>query len=1020
MFKYVVTTLIILINTVVFSQTIQLNQANWQQRVDYNIQVTLRDSQNMLSGFETITYHNNSPNVLTEIYIHLWPNAYLNNQTPFAKQQVENGKTDFYFAPDSLRGKLDSINFKVNGKSVKTEFVTGYEIIKLLLDSGVQPNTSIKITTPFRVKLPRVFSRLGEENFLYCLTQWYPKPAVYDVNGWNPMPYLDQGEFYSEFGKFVVDITTPKNYVVTATGQIQQQEETLWWQKRTDGNLIPHPSKNKTKTLQFVQDSVHDFAWFASAKFKVSKAETILKSGRKIDTWLFSEKDDNKVRAKGVDYINEAIQFYSDNLGEYPYQQASAVITELKAGGGMEYPTITNVTEVNKQIIVHEVGHNWFYGILASNEREYPWMDESLNSYYESRNDYQAKPVLYKNLFAKKPNTSRFNIGSNSFASSSFGLLQLQYLLSARNNADQLITLPSKAYTGLNYGSIIYGKAPLAFLQLEKYLGTPTFDSMMKSYYQNWKFKHPLPNDFINHVKGFTDKDLTWFFKDLMNTVAKPDYAITRVQKRNNNLIITIRNKGFVAAPFYIQTLNNDSVLHQIAVAPFNETTTVTMPASNATQVRIDALEESIDAYRDNNYARTTGLFRTTRGIETKFLVNIEKPNKQQLFYTPIIGANYYNKTMVGLALYNSILPRKKTEYYFTPMYAFGTKDLAGYFSLQTRAFGYGFIREALVGFDMARFASAGYNSNQVIGVDTLGQPILGFEYGLKVYEKLTPRITIFFKNNTPTNGVEKRMDIRYVMVNEQKHTTTLFNNFRTHYAYFDVTYTHSKNLKINPYSIAFNYQNANAQSKFEKVTAEYNAFFNYGEKKKGLTVRGFAGLFLTRPTNNMDERAQFRLAENNGYFDYLYDHSQFGRGEANITNNIFTQQIMNTGTGFRTYAPVANTDDWVAAINLTSTIFGVLPLRVFVDVAAINTKLPVLNGNTGVTEIIYQANLHYVTGISLWMFKGIFQVNFPVFTDPLTQASWDLNNSVGQRMTFTLNLNALNPIKQIRNSKLF
>ncbi|MBP9689874.1 MAG: hypothetical protein KBE91_09705, partial [Bacteroidia bacterium] len=100
--------------------------------------------------------------------------------------------------------------------------------------------------------------------------------------------------------------------------------------------------------------------------------------------------------------------------------------------------------------------------------------------------------------------------------------------------------------------------------------------------------------------------------------------------------------------------------------------------------------------------------------------------------------------------------------------------------------------------------------------------------------------------------------------------------------------------------------------------------------------------------------------------------------------------------------------------------IFGVLPLRVFVDVAAINTKLPVLNGNTGVTEIIYQANLHYVTGISLWMFKGIFQVNFPVFTDPLTQASWDLNNSVGQRMTFTLNLNALNPIKQIRNSKLF
>ncbi len=788
MFKYVATTLIILINTVVFSQTIQLNQANWQQRVDYSIQVTLRDSQNMLSGFETMTYHNNSPNVLNEIYIHLWPNAYLNNQTPFAKQQVESGKTAFYFAPDSLRGKMDSINFKVNGKSVKTEFVTGFEIIKLLLDSGVQPNSSIKITTPFRVKLPRVFSRMGEEDFLYCITQWYPKPAVYDVNGWNPMPYLDQGEFYSEFGKFVVDITTPKDYVVTATGQIQQPEETIWWQKRLDNSLLPHPSKNKNKTLQFVQDSVHDFAWFASAKFKVSKGETTLKSGRKIDTWLFSEKDGDKVRAKGVEYINEAIQFYSDNVGEYPYQQATVVITELKAGGGMEYPTITNVTDVNKQVIVHEVGHNWFYGILASNEREYPWMDESINSYYEARSNYQPKPVLYKNIFAKKPNTSRFNIGNDDLASNSFGLLQLQYLISARNNSDQIITLPATEFTNLNYGTVIYSKAPLAFLQLEKYLGTPTFDSMMKSYYQNWKFKHPLPNDFINHAKAFTDKDLTWFFKYLMNTIAKPDYAITRVKKRNNNLIITIRNKGFVPAPFTVQTLRNDSILHQVTVAPFNETTTVTLPASNATQVRIDALEESIDAYRNNNYARTHGIFKTTRGIETKFLINLEKPNKQQLFYTPIIGANYYNKTMVGLALYNSILPRKKTEYCFTPMYAFGTKDLAGYFSLQTRAFGFGFIREAQFGVDMARFASAGYNSNQVIGVDTLGQPILGFEYGLKVYEKLTPRVTIFFKNNTPTNGVEKRMDIRYVMVNEQKHTTALFNNFGVHYGYFDVT----------------------------------------------------------------------------------------------------------------------------------------------------------------------------------------------------------------------------------------
>ena len=252
MYKTALIAFAFLLGFTTVAQSQILSQASWQQRVDYNIQVVLRDSQNMLSGFEIMTYYNNSPDTLKEIYIHLWPNAYLNTETPFAQQQIENGKTDFYYAPKGDRGKLDSLNFKIDGQKIKTEFIVGYEVAKLILDKPILAGQKVDITTPFRVKMPKVFSRLGEENRLFCVTQWYPKPAVYDVNGWNPMPYLDQGEFYSEYGKFVVDITVPKDYVVAATGQIQQPEEKEWWLNRNDVVYEMHPSNQPLKTLRFV------------------------------------------------------------------------------------------------------------------------------------------------------------------------------------------------------------------------------------------------------------------------------------------------------------------------------------------------------------------------------------------------------------------------------------------------------------------------------------------------------------------------------------------------------------------------------------------------------------------------------------------------------------------------------------------------------------------------------------------------------------------------------------------------
>lgn len=1012
---------LLLVVTIATSSNAQkLEQSAWQQQVNHTIQVALNDSNNTLSGVQQVVYNNQSPDTLRELYFHLWPNAYLNNSTPFAKQQVENGQQDFYFSNDEDKGRIDSLSFKANNQKLVMQFVEGsFEICRITLPKPLLPGENITLTNSFRVKMPKVFSRMGHENNLYCVTQWFPKPAVYDVNGWNTMPYLDQGEFYSEFGNYDVSITSPKDYVVVATGNVQDTSEINWWRSRATSSNIPHPSESPTKTVRFLQSNVHDFAWFASKKFKALSSKVKLPSGAMVDTWLFADAP----TLAGVNYINEAITFYSEKVGEYPYTIATVVKTPLKAGGGMEYPTITNVGEIGRQVIVHEVGHNWFYGILGSNERKYPWMDESINNYYEARSNYKKAIVTHGNLFNKGNSRKGFSFSLTNLFSSPFGMLESMYLLSARKNADQPAFMPADSFTSKNYGYIIYGKASLAFNQLQHYLGDDVFDAMMKSYYEKWKFKHPLPNDFINHVKSFTGKNLNWFFNDVMNGTGIQDFAIKKITVANDSVIVTIKNRG-IQVPVSVQGISNGEVTTDFKLEPFAKSTQLIFSKKLTDTIIIDGYESSIDVYRNNNFASTKGIIKTLPKPQFKFLANVEKPEYAQVFYTPIIAANIHNKTMLGLAFYNSLLPRKKTEFWATPMYAFGTKDLAGNMSLQHRFFTPKIFKEVQLGIEASRFATSGYNSNQIIGYDTLATAIYGDAFGNRVYEKIAPRLTFIFANKYPRVQASHVVNIRYILTKEQKHTREVLRAFDKHNSYVDVKYLGKSASKINYSSWQVNYQYGNAESAFQKLSVEGSKFLSYGQKKQGLQARFFGGVFLQKPTEGKDAITHYRVADNNGQYDYLYDELQFGRGAQEInTNNMFTQQLMPGNSGFRAHASgLGQTDSWLVAANLTSTIPGILPLRIFIDAAAINSQVFSTNGNTGNVEVIYEANIHYTAGVNLYLFKDILEVNFPIFVDSKLKSLWSSSipkYNYGQQITFTLRLNVLNPIKQIRENKL-
>ena len=517
----------------------------WQQQVNYNIDVTLNDVDNTLDGFVKMEYFNNSPDTLHFIWIHLWPNAYKNDKTAFTDQTLENGSTAFYFSNADKRGYINRLDFKVNGELAKTEdHPQQQDIIKLILPKPIAPKSNSKIETPFHVKLPHAFSRGGHVDQAYWITQWYPKPAVYDSKGWHPMPYLDQGEFYAEFGNYEVQITLPENYVVAATGNLQNETEKQWLKNKKPFTREPKlkkqplqkkvaeengiPSSKTTKTLQYKQNNVLDFAWFADKTYSIKTDTVALPSGKIITAHVFYYSEHSEVWRNSIAMIKRAILTKSKWLGEYPYNVVSVV--DGGNGGGMEYPTITLLESGGSEkmldfVINHEVGHNWFQAILATNERTHPWMDEGMNTYYDNRYAMQQYGNTNLDIIPTKSPFIKNRMPDD------IQHTLLQTVIGVKK--DQPIETTSEKFNSFNYNMVAYIKTGDWMKLLEDELGKDIFDKGMQAYYQRWQFKHPYPEDFKKVMEDVSGKNLDAIFAllnkkgDLKNTPVKKDIRFT-------------------------------------------------------------------------------------------------------------------------------------------------------------------------------------------------------------------------------------------------------------------------------------------------------------------------------------------------------------------------------------------------------------------------------------------------------------------------------------------------------------
>jgi hypothetical protein len=889
------------------------------------------------------------------------------------------------FSDPELRGYIDSLDFEIEGHHAQWNLLSGLpDICKIILNKPLKHGDTIYITTPFHVKIPKgVTSLLGHIGESYQISQWYPKPAVYDRSGWHQMPYLDQGEFYSEFGSFDVNITLPANYVVAATGKLQNEEEkklldilsadTSRMQKPDSGGADFPPSSNHMKTLRYTENQIHDFAWFADKRFHVLKGKVKLPdTGREITTWVMFTNQDAQFWKDAISYVNNAIWYFSKWNGDYPYDNFTAVQSALSAGAGMEYPGLTVISLVKDpylldEVIAHETCHSWFYSALGSDERRFPFMDESIVSAYESRYMDERYPgkKLWEIYYKNRKMAELFHIIEMPVQR----MQELDWLIQARRNLEQPINLAAPDYSQENYNIMIYNKAAQCFNYLRAYLGDSLFDSVMHDYYQTWKYRHPRPDDLRAIFESHTTKDLSWFFDDFLGTTRRLDYKLVRFENQK----LLIKNKGELKAPLVIAGMIGDSTCSEKWEEGFEGKKWIEVTRNNYSEIRIDPEHKMPELFRLNNNIRTSGICRRADPVQFRFLYTIEDPDKRSLIYIPAFDWNSADGFMAGLVFLNGMLIPKPLEYFVIPFYTFHNPGIAGYGKISYNITPYNnFIRIATFSLEGTQFGSPG-NRN---------------------YHKAKMGLDLYFRSGKMINPVNQKVFGYYIAASDLLQIELL--NQAKMRSYLQFGYLLERTGKIDPFDMSVSFESGKL---FQKISTEINYKYSYDVENSGLEIRLFAGTMLKNAS--ADPFYAFSASGRSGREQYLYQGiypDRFGE----FPKTTWSRQMTLSEGGLVTHVNDSlGYSRWLCSLSLTSNLPGKaswIPVKPFINLLLNDHG----RGTTDKSLLFFEAGLK----AGIWNF---FEIYVPLLVSDNIEA---ITGSFKDRIRFVFKLDKFNTLR--------
>lgn len=529
----------------------------WQQRIRYVMDVRLDVQTNKITGKQTITYTNNSPDTLDRIFVHLFWNAFKPNSMMDISSQTTEGLvvgraaggrevTDFdrrfkrriADLTPAEQGDCKIIKFVLNGKVQQTRLHE--TILEVLLDKTILPRTTVVFNTEFECQVPLLTRRSGRdspEGIRYSMGQWYPKIAEYDYLGWHADQYI-RGEFFGVWGDYTVNISLDKNYKVGATGELQNASE-IGWGYDKEGTPLKE-IQGGIRTWKFSAKNVHDFVWAADPGYKHITRKT--EGGPLIHFIYKDDKNIDKDWQVTADSCAMIYPFMAKTFGPYPYPVYSFL---HGGGGGTEYPMATLVKNHSFETAVHEWCHSWYQMMMGSNENLYGWLDEGFTGYAEAR---ILAWLRNKDFFA---NADEYRL----------------YFNLVKSPFDEPMSTPANSFnTNFAYNYNSYYKGAVFLRQLGYIVGEPAINKILLEYYRVWKFKHPNPDDFIRVAEKTSGLQLQWYKQYMVNTTKTIDYRIDSLWEEKGKTNIRIRRIGQMPMPVDLQIIFRDgfSELHYV------------------------------------------------------------------------------------------------------------------------------------------------------------------------------------------------------------------------------------------------------------------------------------------------------------------------------------------------------------------------------------------------------------------------------------------------------------------------
>lgn len=523
------------------------NAPYWQQHVDYKMEVSMDVKNYQYKGKQELVYTNNSPDTLKKVYYHLFLNAFQPGSEMDArlhtikdpdgrmvtKVKGADGKEVKQSRIETLKpneiGFLKITNLKQDGVTAQTR-VSG-TIMEVTLAKPILPNSKTTFTLDFDGQVPLQIRRTGRNNsegVELSMSQWYPKLAEFDFEGWHADPYIGR-EFHGVWGNFDVKITIDKDYTIGGSGYLQDKNE-IGHGYQDAGVTVTYPKKTKTLTWHFIAPNVHDFTWAADKEY----THDIVKGPNDVDLHFFYKNNPKTTENwKQLEPLMvKVMEYYNNRVGAYPYKQYSFI---QGGDGGMEYAMCTLILgNGTLQGILgtatHELGHSWFQHILASNESKHPWMDEGFTTYIEDS--------ALNELKGDKKEVNPFK-----------GNYAAYYQLVNSGKEQPQGTHGDRYDENRPYSISAYIKGSIFLSQLEYVIGKENVDATLKRYFNDFKFKHPTPNDIKRTAERVSGAELDWYLIDWTETTNTIDYGIKDVADNAGKTTVSLERIGRMPMP---------------------------------------------------------------------------------------------------------------------------------------------------------------------------------------------------------------------------------------------------------------------------------------------------------------------------------------------------------------------------------------------------------------------------------------------------------------------------------------